>query len=541
MRSKMDQRSPDSTNRHASRLKKGVIYAAALVAVGQLVSPAFADTWNYTFNGFDATLGFAGGGSFLTTPNSGFGAGSFDKRAVQNFLEKKAASPGSPVQQPTWAEYWLWVQGGLKYNFAANTAVGFNVGGVYAGTLGDGDGSVQSGTAGTPNSVALEEAYGFFKMPVHLGFVNGSAQLQLGRQRLIIDDGFLVGSGTVNSGDRGAYFITPRLGFKGFGTLRFNTDPVRGDFFVLQNNTDNPLVYGDTTFADDKPRTTVVGFDVEAFSNKSPGADGASKWADRSSYLNLTFLHVLNAQGGMEYSAPSYTFARRDGMNVVSVGTGGHILEKLHIGLQDATLYSQLVIEKNSTPGQKVDAFAYFIEPGYQFNNLPLTPFLYYRYSYFSGQRTPLTSATGGTKTSYDTLFQSSGLRFPYAGYFSKIVGNFVAGNSDIRINSIGLVFSTKVLAQGRQHDLSFGMVGFDYNYVSLAQSGTGSSRLADELDLVTRYQVDPSTSIYASVGAAVPHAGGAQAVRNAVVSFYPGVQTGKTIYVGQLGFGRSF
>jgi hypothetical protein len=428
----------------------------------------FQATWNAS----------AGIGSFGVS-QANFGGGSYDTELT----------PSSRRTDPIWAEGF--VKPGIGVTQAAFGGQFYaNFSTVFAQTLGDGDASLTTAMRGNPAQIGLEEA--------NFGFTGdfsaiepGTFDLQLGRQNLVIDDGFLIADGTINAGRRAAYYLAPRSVFDGIGVLHFNATPVRGDIFVLKDDTQANL----SRRGFDQPPTTFAGFDISWFDNaEGDSADGGKTYSDRKRYVTATYFHITSSVlDGIKTS--------RDGMDVYSLSVGGAVLPSL----PDFTFYAQGVLEKNSNIGRKVDANAYYIEPGWTFSELPLTPNIYYRYSHFSGARDP--DAT--TNENYDGLFFSSGFRGTFGSYYyGEILSEYFVSNSNIDIHQVMMTLTMPDHFLNDQDVLKLDFIFYHYLYDQPAGLGLSSNSLGDEIDIAAEYQYSPQTSFALSVGLATPGAG---------------------------------
>ncbi len=356
-------------------------------------------------------IGLAGIG-FYTVPRTNFGAGSYDVRAVRDFSEGLRGDAGRARRSPAWIEAFLKPSLRLSHDLGGGSALFAEVSAVLATTLGDGDATITSFTRGNPRSISVEQAYVGYKIKPPFGLKGDSVVAQFGRQDFILDDGFLIHLARYNIGRQSNFYLSPRGAFDGWGTLRFNTAPVRGDIFVLSTPVNNKAGYGNRDFVADQPNTDFAGFDIEWFEPvERKGANPSVNYLDRGRYLNFTYLNIFNSnRDPLLYGDDSaFYWARRKGLNVFSLSGGGKLIPIRSLALnRNASLYFQYVRQFNWTRGRKVDATGLYIEPGYTFSDIRWSPAISYRYSYFSGNRTapgvPL-----GIKRSYDPLFLGGG------------------------------------------------------------------------------------------------------------------------------------
>jgi len=317
--------------------------------------------------------------------------------------------------------------------------------------------------------------------------------------------------------------VTPRTAFSGFGTVRVNTSPVRADFFLLETPVDNKRAYGDADFPIDQPRARFAGFDLEWFEGADrEGANGAEFYWDRHRYLNFTYLNVLEADSNpLLYGDVSQYWSRRDGLHVLSGSGGGALLPTSLLNLrEDGRLYFQYVRQVNRSERRRVDAEAYYIEPGYTFSSLPWMPQIYYRYSRFSGQKGDPADQSA-VKTSYDPLFIGGGIRDLFGNYApGEVAGVYTTASSNLRAHQVSMKLTAPFHILSDQDSLSFQLIGYDLSYDQPHQVGATSRRLAREIDFAIQYNVDYRTSVAFAVGVADPLKGGREAIEANVAAF---------------------
>jgi hypothetical protein len=436
------------------------------------------------------------GTGFFASPNANFGLGTYDSGGARRIT-------GSPL----WLESYFTPE--LKASYAQPRLGQFygDVSTVGAMTLGDGDANLLSTTVGNPASIALENAYVGWKSGRLLGDLGDDAlDLRAGRQNFVVGDAFLVGLGNVNVGRRAAYYIGPRTAFDGIGTVRINTEPVRGDLFVLRTTTDRKLTRGF-----DQPQTDFAGANIEWFES-SKGQDGRFSYDARARYVGAMFLHVYDADGNGCFSIANCGFgppgidvhANRDGLDVASVRTGGAPFAKL----EDFLFYAEYAHEFNDRSGFKVDADAWYVEPGWRFSQLPWTPQISYRYSHFSGDSDP----NDQTKRSFDPLFFTTGRGFG-TWILGEIAGQYLIFNSNVNVHQVGLSASPR-------DDLKLSALLYRFDWDQPAQFGGTDAHAMDELDLIAEWTVTERLSITGGFGIARPGKGGRQFLESASAGF---------------------
>jgi hypothetical protein len=483
--------------------RKGALVLAIAAGVG-CGGAAFGDDWTASIGALSLDYGASAAAGAFTLPQANFGAGSYNYRAAIGYLDGASATPPVKTPDPTWQEFD--VEPEIRATLALNGGSSLNadISAAYGQTLGDGDAGLLSTTAGQPGSVALEQAWVSFKTGVPFGLQGDSTIIKLGPQDFFIDDGFLMGLGTRDLGHRAAYYLGPKVAFHGPGTISLNYDPVRADIFVLGVKSDQSLTYGT-----DQPYTDFAGFDVSLFKDAAtPGANGALNYADRARYVTFTYMNLYHADTNPAagFNNPDISDSRRQGMNVISLNFGG--------AYNHATIYGQIVKEYNGGTDRygddkSVNATAYYIEPGYTFSTLSWSPHVYYRFSYFSGQKDGAASAT---KTSYDPLFYYSFIRSTFGSwYMGEITGNYIVGNSGIQVHQVGASATLPGHIFAKTDSLKLDLIFYDFNFVDPRQYGASDKKIDDEINVAAEYAINPLTYINMAAGVAFPGRGGRQ------------------------------
>jgi hypothetical protein len=439
----------------------------------------------FDLGGVNVTWSAAAGIGAFGVSQANFGAGSFNADHLE----------GSRKVDPVWGE--AFVKPGIGFNtelFGGKFYANFTT--IYAQTIGDGDASLFTAIRGNPGQIDLEEANFGFSADLP-GLEPGSWDLQIGRQNLIIDDGFLIADGTINAGKRSNFYMVPRNVFDGPAVLHLNGTPVRGDIFLLRDDTQPDLARRGF----DQPPTEFAGFDATWFENApTDGADGAKTYADRKRYLTAIYFHITKSDiEGVK--------TLRDGMDVYGVSFGGAVIPSL----PDFTLYGQGVVERNGNAGRKVRADAWYIEPGWTFSSLPFTPYLYYRYSHYSGTRDP----DGASSGTYDPLFYAGGYRGGNFGsyYYGEILSEYFIANANTDIHQLMLTLTMPFHMLNDQDSLLLHLIYYRYLYDQTGGLGIGSNSLGHEVNLTAEYQYSPQTTIAAAIGIATPGAGAKEAL----------------------------
>lgn len=496
---------------------RSLVSGAILAAVFGLASaPARADVNLLDEGGLKIDGAFTGGISALYSPGAQFGAGTFATDG------RNGLSPHRISGHPAWTELFLHPELKAAYESATAGTYYADVSGQLTATGGDGDASAISTTYGHPALLDVENAYGGWrsgKLLTDIGLDEDAVDVSGGRQSFRVADGFLISSGTWNGGQRGGWWNQSRTAFAQTGLLKLATGPVRADVFYLENDSSQHKF----TSALDMAKTQVIGGNIELFANADkveggPDRNGATTYADRKWYVGTSFFHVLEAKKSGVFSFGSNEVrtgatsnntvtntisSNRDGMNVFDVHFGGNPID----AVPDFSLYGNYVYESNDSANEKVKANAWYIEPGYQFSEVPWTPKLSYRYVHFSGDKTPGDT----TKKAYDPYFYNSVTRGFGTWFLGEIVGNYVISNSNVNVNQ--LVFSINP-----RDDLKLSVLAYTYNFDQKAQyQNVTSDDLAREIDFTAEWAINDNLSLSAAFAAARAGSGGRSYLRNQV------------------------
>ena len=226
-----------------------------------------------------------------------------------------------------------------------------------------------------------------------------AVDLSFGRQDFDLGSGFLIWEGATNGGNRGAYWLAPREAFEMTGIAKLETHGFIGRAFYLEPD-DDP----DT-------ETKLLALDVEyALAEGGCAADA----------------YPINCAALGYYNIVSSDTDTRDGMNVFDVRADTRPLTSLS-GLR---LAGEFAYEKN---GSDLEAYGWYGEIGYAADDLPWSPYLSYRYAFFSGDE----ASTSGKSESFDPLFYDG----PDWGTWTQgeILGEWVLANSNLISHTIRL------------------------------------------------------------------------------------------------------
>jgi len=455
--------------------------------------PAQADMSLYDNDGLKIDGAFTGGITGFTSPGAQFGAGSWTNNS---------GVTGRRISgHPAWTEWFLMPEVKAALDTERFGSFYGDVSGQLSATGGDGDPSLTSTTYGRPVMFGLENLYGGWKSGKLIeGLDENAIDLSGGRQSFRVADGFLISNGVTNQGQRGMFWTQSRTAFAETGLVKLATGPVRSDIFYLENVSANGVMPAGMI---DSAKTKVLGANVEWFEvadaeEGKPAKDGAANFADRKWYAGLTFFNVIdaNSAGNLSFNTAANNAtvtntltSARNGMNVVSVHVGGNMVPVL----PDFSLYGNYVYENNGTANNKMDANAWYLEPGYQLSDVMWTPKLSYRYAHFSGDKNP----NDATKKAYDPFFYNAITRGFGTWFIGEIVGNYVISNSNVNINQV--VFSINP-----RDDLKLSVLGYTYNYDAKAQNaGVTSNDLAREIDVTAEWAINDHYSLATAFGAA--------------------------------------
>lgn len=463
---------------------------------------AKADIPLYGSGDFSAAAAIGTGFGTFVVPQANFGLGTY----------KAGTSDRVAPHTADWMEGFVKPELKLTYHNGDVGTIFGDFSAIAAGTVGRSDGNLFTTSYGNPIQADFEEAYVGYANDMPFGNPGDTAILTVGRQAFTVGDNFLIGSGTGNLGQRGNYWLAPRTAFNGFGTLKLNAEPVRADFFVLQNNVDQRITRGT-----DYPKTQFGGANVEYFITANvAGADGATNYADRQFYVGLTYFNVFRADNGSNNSgyftnaeaAANGTTALaqggdRDGMNVYSVRVGGNPFAGPPI-IANASIYGEYVREVNDSANRKVNANAYYAEAGYAFPDYWAKPKISYRYAHFSGDKVSSYDSAGQTKHAYDAMFYSAGPRDYGSWYMGEITGQYLLFNTNDDVHMINLTL---------QPTPTWKVMAIYYRFMldQPAAYGISSRHFDDEINLVGEYAYSSSTN-FAIVGGVAKAAAGARA-----------------------------
>jgi hypothetical protein len=370
-----------------------------------------------------------------------------------------------------WLELGLWpgLEGELGLGPGRGTLHG-RVSGIFTLTTGGLDAAGSNFDPRAPSQITLEDAYlGWRSEDAFPQLGEDAIQLSFGSQPYELGSGFLLWDGSSDGGPRGGFWLAMRHAFKLAGIARLVTHGVTGELVFLR-----PY---------DAPNTSTYLYGTNwefAFGEKGVlGTIGAGYWKIYRSQI-----------------------ARRDGMSVYDVRAdvtplaGGELLPGLRLA-------GELAYEHD--PGQ-VNARAWYTECGYAFDAAPASPYVSYRFVYFSG------AGSGSFERRFDPLFYGSSDWGTW--YVGEILGNFVLSNGNLEIQTV------RVRATPHE-DVTLSLL---YHHVKLDRipnelvsrvetraANVTSKPVAEEVDLVAEWEVNDWLSVTGVVGAAFPNAAAKQ------------------------------
>lgn len=338
---------------------------------------------------------------------------SFDATAMYSALtSKKSYAIGSANSEGRKN----WQEGYLKYGFKGSYGVGEGaviyggLSGLSSATWGDGDAGGFS--SGDERETDWEDAYVGWKSGERVPWLGKDGiDFSLGRQGLIIGDGFVIKNDGFNYGDvlgstydrGGAYYLAARQSFAKTAILRLGgSQGLRADVAWLKS--DNA---GQADFE-------------SALVNLEHVSDAGT--------FAFMYLHGLDVDKHLATSAQ----LERDGMDLYSLRA------VTSAGVENLALSFEYVVED-----KRNDADAGYGEVAYTLAGLPWTPVLTYRYSRFSKD--------------YDSLFY--GFNRGYGTWVQgEVAGNYAGPlSSNTQVQHVGLKVSPS-------QSLNLGALYFDFD-----------------------------------------------------------------------------
>jgi hypothetical protein len=502
----------------------GFLLAAAMLAAA---AEARADETLYDEDGTKVTGAFTGVVGVFGVGNVDFGAGDFNSPTTSTVRNTERVWVESSVKPSIAAETPLWSYG-TGYSLFSFVA---------QGTRGSGDAvsslpqyALRSTTGNQPTHIDLEDAVVGWRSGDTFKDTLGADALDVsyGNQDFLVGDGLVIGAGIYNAFGRGAFYTSLATNFERTAIVKLNPDgvPVRANLFKLEDRVDQDLLQGF-----DQSKAKLAGFNAEWFKA------GEKKEGDTTTPPDLWTLGVLYFNIYDADSTPvTFSFsptstasslsqsANREGLNVFSFRAAGSFLEFD----RDILFYGEYVGEQNGNANRRVDADAWYVEPGYKFSDVAWTPQFAFRYAHFSGESDP----NGRVKHSYDSLFYTAGPRGYGSWYLGEIYGWYLGTPSNIDV----VMASANV---SPLDTLTTGVIFYDFRFDQTAQFNNPSitnDHALDEVDLYATWTPQKWLTISSVLGFGIPGEGFKQAAASFVATNGPaGRSVGSTIVLGEL------
>jgi len=480
-------------------------FGLALVSTCLSTGPAGAQTTLYdNKDGTTITGSFTGVTGFFGAGNVDFGAGD------QNSFPAGNATPSNRKTERLWLEGSIMPGLGVQFpsplgdkgNLYGNLSV------VGSGTVGDGDAvssltpqSSRSTTSNDPFHLELETAAGGWRSGDTFKNSLGTDAIDIsyGDQDFIVGDGLVIDTGTNTGWRRAAYYTSLQSAFQRSAIVRLAPDgvPMRANLFKLENRSNMDLMQGN-----DSPESKLAGFNAEFFQAGAPTKDAPNPpdvWTLGVMYFNIyesdsQSLTAANPTVGSAFATtPS---GDRSGLNVYSFRAAGSFLR----ADPDILFHGEYVGEQNGESGRKVDADAWYIEPGYNLESLPWAPVISLRYAHFSGE----TNTNGTVKHSYDPLFYGAGPRGYGSWFLGEVYGWYLGPPSNVNVWQIGVQAAPTA-------NTTLGMIFYDFAFAT-HQYAAGNPAITathalDEVDVMGSWTPDRLNFLTLSsvVGVGIP------------------------------------
>ncbi|WP_306546335.1 alginate export family protein [Desulfobulbus sp.] len=377
------------------------------------------DNGSYAKVTLEADLGF------FTQGNSNFGASTDSDSWWESLIR-----PGLDVSYTLPSSQRIY---GLIDAVQANTFGGIDAGGTNASDWAQGD----------VHDLRIDHAYvGWRSGNLFNSLGEDFLDLSFGRQNYVAGDGFLFASQGYGGFNRAAYWIGGRKSAEYAGIARMKSGNWSGD-----------LVYFE---ADDRKETdTQVGGGNLNYAVEKVANIGGGFYSISSDLESRDSMKVYNVRGGI------YPFALADGAPA----------------LKTFKIDAEYVHE--AADGNYDNGNAWYIAPSYQFEAMPWTPTLTYRYASFN--------------ENYDSLFYGSSDWGNW--YQGEILGEYIIDNSNLKSHMIKLkVQPTESVAVNLIY-YKF-MIDDTATASDIYSKTVTSDSLADEYNLIVDWTVNPHLSV---------------------------------------------
>ena len=337
--------------------------------------------------------------------------------------------------------------------------------GVFSRTGSGPDGPVCNGSRNSTSDFSLESAYLAWKSGPFLPFGENALEISGGNQNYQVFDGLLFWDGGQDCSGRGGNWLSPRKAFHRTGIVTLKLDKLLMEGAHLKFNDEDP---------------------------------------DSDTQLGLTRFEYATDDGLMEhlkiglilFNIYDSDTESRDGMKGIYVHNEAAPLRFL----PDFTYKATWVRESNSRSSGLSKAYGWYVAPAYEFSKVGWMPKIGYRYAHFSG---------GGTEA-FDPLF--GGLPEWGTWFQGELLGEYIISNSNLISHQVRLTMKPS-------ETLTVNLIYYKFLLDDKEQgfgatpSEVGSSRLADEIDLI--FDLTPTNwwSVTATVAVAIPNSGFRDAV----------------------------
>jgi len=352
-------------------------FSCVLLALGfPLASQSALAGYQFEHENLKGEANLTVGGASITTRGVNFGAGRVDARSGEN--------DGTRIG---WQEFYL--KPAITLDYSLSDSLGLLAGGSLVGATTFGDGDAGGTSRSSDGRVASEELYA--------GVRAGDWTFTAGRQNYIIGSGFIVMDGNLDLLDDGAYWLGPRTAFKDSAILAWNHGPVQAQAFTLRT---------DDHYGDYRMNGANLDYDL----------DGQVTLGAMAMQVDTLASTRSNA-------------VRRDGMQVFNLrALRGHLP-----GVPELTLNGEYAVQRGGDGPRSYDATAWYAQADYQFQALPFTPVLGYRYAVFSGDD----DLGDNTQKAWDPL--SKGFVDWSTWLVGDVVGNYLLFNSNERVQQFSI------------------------------------------------------------------------------------------------------
>lgn len=388
-------------------------------------------------------MGLEVGAAVVASPGANYGFGRVDLTSGDNTGDTVF---GEAYVRPT-----------LGYNLKVtpdSTLYGL-VAGVGQTTIGEGD------QAGYTNSgsrrIDLDQLYFGFRHDAAGGKDGGgwTYDLSAGRQKVQVGDGFLIWDGNFDSTRDGAYFAAPRTAFDLAVVAKAESANWAIQGFAMENDADG----GKTGFAGGDVAYTgdfgTIGF-----------LTGAVVGTDAANSLDRAGLKLVSAR-----------------------------VRDIKTPVDNLTLGGELTYQFGSSGEGDREAYGWFAQAAYAFQDVAWSPVLSYRYSRFSGDD----NGNDGVSNTFDPLFYGAGGGWG-TWFQGEVNGEYILFNSNQIAHEVKLAFQPT-------EEIGAGIIYYHYDLDKSNYYGTpvSSRNFADEVNVYMDWQVNEQLYVGAVAGVAIP------------------------------------